>query len=247
MSRGLTAPRCLAALALALAACSSTVRSGLREPEADALILALDEAAIGATKERGRGASTFDVEVPRADLAAALRALESHGRLEPAQPGFSEVLGPPALVPTPSEERDRRALALAGELAQTIEQLPGVARARVHLAPPAARPALDAPPGTWRAALVVQRRAGQPALDEGALRSVLQGALDPLPAANVAIVQTEAAAPRRGEWTRLGPFTVAQRDAPALRATLAGALALSALSALLAITVVARRRVGSTG
>jgi len=243
-SRSLTA----LALALALASCSTTLRSGMREHEADALILALDEAAIAATKERGRGPSTFQVRVARADLASGLRVLQSQGLLAPGQPSFADVLGDPALVPTPVEERDRRALALAGELARTIEQLPGVARARVHLSPPEPRPALDAPPAAWRASIVVQRRAGQPAVDDGALRSLMQGAVHPLPAANVAILQTEAVAARRAVWTRLGPFTVAERDAPALRALLAGALALSALSALLSIAVVAaRRRVRGAG
>lgn len=231
-----------AALALALCACSAAVRSGVREHEADALILLLDEAAIAATKERAQRPSTFEVHVPRADLASALRALRSHGRLDPDQPGFADVLGEPPLVPTPAEERDRRAIALAGELARTIEQLPGVARARVHLSPPSPRPALDAPPATWRASVVVQRRAGRPALDEASLRSLLQGAVDPLPATQIAIVQTEADAARQPEWARLGPFTVAKRDLPALRATLAGALALNVLSALLLVAILARKR-----
>jgi type III secretory pathway lipoprotein EscJ len=230
-----------AALALALCACSAAVRSGVREHEADAMILLLDEAAIAATKERGQRPSTFEVHVPRADLPRALHALRSQGQLNPVQPGFADVLGVPPLVPTPTEERDRRALALAGELARTIEQLSGVTRARVHLSPPP-RTALDAPPATWRASVVVQRRAGQPALDEASLRSLVQGAVDPLPAIQIAIVQTEADAVRQPEWARLGPFTVAKRDAPALRATLAGTLALNVLSSLLLIAILARKR-----
>ena len=101
---------------------------------------------------------------------------------------------------------------------------------------------LDAPPETWRASVVVQRRAGHPALDEGPVRALLQGALAPLPDASIAVIQTQAPAPRLAQWARLGPFTVAKRDAPALRATLAGALALSMLSALLSIAAMVRKR-----
>src|SRR5689334_13907085 len=223
MARGRLARRVLGVLVLlacgASSACSDVVRSGLSEREADALLLALDDGAIGASKERGRGSGGYEVRVARSDLLRALRIARDGGALQPAPPAFADVYGEPPLVPTPDEERDRRAFATGGELARSIEALPGVLHARVHLTPPEPRAALDAAPQAWRASLLVQRRAGAPQVDEGALRALVAGAVDPLPPERVAIVQTELAAPRAPEHARIGPFTVAKRDAPALRAT----------------------------
>jgi len=233
--------RALLALACcALTGCSAVVRSGLSEHEADALLLALDDNAIAAGKERARGNGGYEVQVARAELTRALRIARDTGALQAQQPAFADLYAEPALVPTPAEEHARRAAATAGELARSLEALPGVLHARVHLTPPQPRAALDAPHGAFRASLLVQRRAGAPVIDEGALRALLAGAVAPLPAENVSIVQTELASPRRVEHTRIGPFTVAKRDAPLLRATLGIALALNALLAIMLIAFLAR-------
>jgi type III secretory pathway lipoprotein EscJ len=225
-----------------LAACTSVVRSGLSEQEAGALLLALDDHAIAASIEESGARARYEVRVPRAELTRALRVAREGGALRPAQPAFEDVYDEPALVATPAEERARHAFATSGELARSIEALPGVRQARVHLTPPEPRPALDSAPGRWRAALLVQRSAGTPPIDEHAILSLLHGAVAELPESNVAIVQSELSPPRRAEHARIGPFTVAKRDAPLLRAALAGTLALNALLAIMLIVVVARRR-----
>jgi len=244
MARGPTSfGRALFALACcALTACSVVVRAGLGEREADALLLALDDNAIGASKERARGSGGYEVRVARGELSRALRIARDSGALQAPQPAFADLYAEPALVPTPAEERSRQAAATAGELARSVAALPGVLHARVHLTLPEPRAALDAPHGAFHASALVQRRAGAPRVDEAAVRALLAGAVAPLPAENVSIVQTELASPRRAEHARIGPFTVAKRDAPLLRATLSGALALNALLAIMLITVVARRR-----
>lgn len=232
----------LALACFAFSACDAVVRSGMSEHEADALLLMLDDHAIAASKERARGRGGYEVHVARAELTSALRIARAGGALQPQQPAFADLYAEPALVPTPEEERIRQAEATAGELARSVKALPGVLHARVHLTPPQLRAALDAPHGAFRASLLVQRRAGAPAIDEAALRALLAGAVTQLPADNVLIVQTELASPRSVEHARVGPFTIAKRDAPLLRATLATALALNALLAILLVAVVARRR-----
>jgi type III secretory pathway lipoprotein EscJ len=224
-----------------LAGCTSVVRSGLSEEQASALLLALDDHAIAANVEKSGPRGSYEVRVPRAELASAQRIAHEHGALG-AQPAFADVYDPPPLVATPAEERARQAFATAGELARSIQALPNVRRARVHLTPPEPRGAFDAATGAWRAALLVQRAAGAPPVDEDALRRLLRGAVAELPATHIAIVQSELAPARRAEHARIGPFTVAKRDAPLLRATLAGALALNALLGIVLIVVVARRR-----
>ena len=231
-----------ALLATLLSGCTSVVRSGLSEREADAMVLALDDHAIAGTKERGRGSGVFELHVARGEVTEALRVLRAAGELQADQPSFAEVYGDVPLVPTPSEEQSRHAFAIAGELARSIEQLDGVTHARVHLSPPEPRLALDAPAGTWRASIIVQSRAGHAPIDEASLRELLRGAVTPLPADRIAILQAQVGAPRRAEWARIGPFTVSKRDAPRLRAAFGGALLLNGLLALMLIVIVARKR-----
>lgn len=225
-----------------LLGCTGVVRSGLSEEQASALLLALDDSAIVANVEQSGPRGSYEVRVPRAALADALRIARDQRALSVAQPAFADVYAERPWVATPAEERARQAFATAGELARSIQALPDVHRARVHLTPPEPRPALDAAKGTWRASLLVQRAAGTPPIDEDALRGLLQGAVPELPAANLTIMQSELARARRAEHAQVGPFTVAKRDAPLLRTTLAGALALNALLAITLIVVVARRR-----
>jgi type III secretion protein J len=240
MSRGLALVLLLGCTSLA--GCTGVVRSGLSERAADALVLALDDHAVAASKERATGRAGYEVRVPRADLTRALRIARDSGALEPAQPGFEDIYAEPPLVPTPAEERARQAFASAGELARSLEALPNVLHARVHVTPPEPRHVLGVAPASPRAALLVQRRAGTPQIAEPALRALVAGALGELPESHLAIVQSELPAPRPAEHARIGPFTVVKRDAPLLRATLAGALALNGALATLLVVVVARRR-----
>jgi type III secretory pathway lipoprotein EscJ len=223
-------------------ACTAPVRSDLSEQDADAIVLALDDSGIAATKERGPGARGYAVQVGRFELAAALRALDARGALAPRQPGFEALYAEPSLVPTPGEERARLSVALAGEVARSIERLPSVLSARVHLAPPEPVVVLDGPRPAWRASVLVLRKHGSAALDEPALRGLVAGAVDGLAAHDVTLMQSEAAAHSRAAFTRVGPFSVPSASASALRMLLALGLALHALLALALITVVARRR-----
>lgn len=241
MPRGLRACAVLVLLG-SLAACTSVVRSGLSELDADALVLALDDHAIAATKERARANGGYDVAVPSRQLAAALRIARDRAELQPRQPTFADVYGEASLVPTPSEERARLVQATAGELARTIEALPNVAYARVQLAPPPVASALDAKAASFHASVVVQRRASTPELPTQTLHALVEGAVGPLPEAALSIVQDEVAPVRLPQWERIGPFTVAKADAPRARLALAGLLALHALLAAMLIAVVTRRR-----
>jgi flagellar M-ring protein FliF len=237
-----TAPIVLSAIACAGLACTTPVRSDLSEHEADAIVLALDDSGIGASKARAPGARGFVVEVGRFELAAALRALDARGALTPRQPGFDTLYAEPSLVPTPTEERTRLGFALAGEVALSIERIPSVLSARVHLAAPEPPVVLDAPRPAWRASLFVLREHASAPLDEAMLRALVAGAVEGLAPQDITLAQSAAAAPRRSTVARVGPFSVAAASADALRTLLALGLALHALLALALITVVARRR-----
>lgn len=204
-------------------------------------MLALDDSAIAASKERMPGASRFEVHVSRLEATQALRAMRALGKLDPPQQGFSELYPEPSLVPTPSEERGRIAQAAAGELAHSLERLPNALRARVHVGVPEAT-ALDAPRPAWSASILIERRASTAAIDEASIRALVSGALRDIAATDIRIVQVEALAQRARTVTRVGPFSVATSSASQLKGVLAGALALNTALACGMIALVARKR-----
>src|SRR5262249_27458329 len=79
-------------LSLALGACKTAVRTGLSEREANQLIVALDAAAIGASKETDTGArDRYRVEVMNTDAARAIALLEAQHLPSRAEPGLDAL------------------------------------------------------------------------------------------------------------------------------------------------------------
>lgn len=233
------------ALAAALACgCASELASDLDEAQADEIVLALDEAGIGATKERAEGpGDRFRVVVAHEDVAAALAVLRDAQLPRERAPGIAELFAERGLVPSAVEERARQAAATAGELARSIERFEGVTRARVHLAlpDPAARP-LDEEPLSPRASVLIEHRPDAN-IDEDAVRALVAGAVPRLAAEDVAVVRTRARAVRSREphLVVLGPITVTRSSAGALKAILAASFALNLILAAALVLLRARR------
>lgn len=235
--------RCaLVATAVLAAACSTPLRSGLSEHEADRLLVLLSNASIAASKELDPATRRYRIEVSTLEVDSALRALEAGGALEPSEQSADELLGKASLVPTPAEERARHRLALEAELSATLERIDSVIDARVHLSLPRAS-ALDEKPPPASAAVLLRRKHGSTALDEQAARALIAAAVTGLEPPRVSVVQVEAAAPATSAGlARVGPFSVARASAPWLRAALFVALGLNAVLALLVIATLARAR-----
>lgn len=235
-------PRVL--LVVCLLGCQAELSADLDEAQADAIVLALDEAGIGAERERtdpGRDPARYRVLVARADVPGALAVLRDHELPRERGPGWASLFEGSSLVPSPHQERAREAAAVGGELARSIEGMQGVVRARAHVAlpGPTARP-LDAEAAAARASVLVTVRPGARA-DEAAIRALVAGAVDGLAAEDVAVVVAEAPAPARREpnlaW--VGPIAVSRGTATALKAILGGSLA---LNVILAVALVLSRR-----
>lgn len=233
-------------LALCLCACRAVVRSGLEEGEADRLVVALEGAAIGASKvldHRAGGRDRYRVEVAANETAHALGVLAASAPEERPQPGFAELYADPGLVPTLGEERARWSAATSGELARSLRALHGVVDARVHLAvAERGSEAFAAEHQVTRASVLVTRRAGLPPVDERAVRSLVTGAVDGLAPERVSLVQDEAPAARREHLVRVGPIRVTAESAGMLKLALGTALVLDAALALALVGAVARRR-----
>jgi len=170
--------------------------------------------------------------------------LEAQGLPRPVQPGFDELFRETGVLATPGEERARVIAASAGELSRSLEHLPGVVTARVHLAIPDSQTALDAKPVPMSAAVLLQRQSGLAPIAEGPVRELVASAIDGLDASRVTIVQVAARAAEDGppSLARVGPFTVGAASATGLRSVLGGALALDLLLAVALITLVRQRR-----
>lgn len=171
----------------------------LPEREANAVLVALDEGGVAASKIRQEGPEGgWAVEVARGDVARAHRLLAAR-ELPRARPaGLGEVFGRPGVVPTPVEEHARWLHALAGELAASVEAIDGVVEARVHLGLPSDDPLRPGQRGPGRAAVLVKCRpaaCGPLRSLEGGLRALVAGAAEGLSPEAVAVVVAEAAEP----------------------------------------------------
>jgi type III secretion protein J len=230
-----------------LMGCEAAVESGLEESEANAIVVALHEAQIGARKEADPGGEErFQVMVPTDDVGAALERMREEGLPRPQAPGFEEMFGEGGLVPTATEEQARYVAALGGELSSSIEAMEGVLDARVHVAlPDRRRIALDEQAPRPRASVLIRHRGARPAYSDEAVQALVAGAVQDMAPTDVAVVgvPVEIREASRGErLVSVGPITVTRGSATSLKAILGGALALHVLLAGLLVWVVRRRR-----
>lgn len=235
------------AISLALVGCESTIAGGLSEPQANEILVALQQEGIGGSKERDegpRGERAWKVTVPSDDGSRALEALRARNLPRATVPGLHEVFGEGSLVPTPTEERGRYAAALAGELSRSIETIDGVLGARVHVAIPDARSfALDEPARAPRASVLVRHRGGDAPFAPDAIQSLVAGAVDGLDPAQVSVVTvpTQSRTREAAPMTKVGPVWVAHGSADLLRGIFA-AIAVSGMLIAVLLTLWARRR-----
>lgn len=200
-----------------LAGCAGEdILHGLAEPQANEVLVALDEAGIRATKAREGGADAgWTISVPGRDVGRAHRALAERSLPRSRPAGFAEVFSKGSMVPTPTEEHALYLHALGGELSRSVEAIEGVVEARVHLGLPQPDPLRPGERAAPRAAVLVKCRTAACASIRGleaGIRSLVAGAADGLAPEAVSVVVTEAppapppaAAPaRRGSWLLVG-------------------------------------------
>jgi type III secretion protein J len=224
--------------ALVLSGCAGEeILHGLAEPQANEVVVALDEAGIRAGKDREDGADAgWTVSVGAGDAARAQRVLAERSLPRARPAGFAEVFSKGSMVPTPTEEHALYLHALGGELARSVEAIDGVVEARVHVGLPRADPLRPGAAPAPRAAVLVKCRPascdGVRALEPG-MRALVAGAADGLDAAAVAVViapAAEVAGPPPSLPRRRSPVLVGLAAAAALGAAGVGAAGLRARS-----------------
>jgi type III secretory pathway lipoprotein EscJ len=160
--------------------------------------------------------------------ASGLLAACAPGSKEPArepgecvQPGVEQLLGS-SLLPDPDERRLRREHALAGELAATLRELPGVHAARVHLSLPVTR-GFGREPATPGSAMIVLRADLAVVPGKPQIARLAAGAVPGLPAGNIEI-QVNAEPVACPELASIGPVRVTRETANLARVGVAALL-----------------------
>lgn len=80
--------------------------------------------------------STFEISVPAAEVSSARKLLLSRDLPRIPTSGLEVYTSGGAIIPTPTDERAKLMHAISGELEQTLENVNGVTRARVHIVLP---------------------------------------------------------------------------------------------------------------
>lgn len=186
------------ALALLSAGCQRIdVMSDLSEGDAIELIVLLRQNGVEAEKKRADSSQDgrWSLTVRSADASQAFLILSENDRPRDEPRGFAELLGGSHLLPTEIEEKAMFLQARAGELARTIESMPGVIHARVHLSAPEPDPlrqALQEEAPAPRAAVFVKQwerdDAESARTTEEDIKTLVAGSIERLDASNVAVV-----------------------------------------------------------
>lgn len=126
--------RCLSSLlgALALAGCSVNLQHDLAEDDANDIYVLLTKNGISATKEKDEGGNEprYIIAVPKQDVAAAAQLLREHSLPRPKADGLGIFKKSKGMIPTQTEERAMFIEALAGEVSNALNRVPGVLEAR---------------------------------------------------------------------------------------------------------------------
>lgn len=240
----------LSALAVLAGGCGVELEHGLNERQANQVAAVLEAAGVAADKVPEEGTNeVYKIVVARGEAGRAFALLEARDLPRREQRGLSDTFAAGSLLPSATEDRARYGAALAAELERTLEGVPGVVGARVHLALPPDEPLVGGAAQTRPTASVLLKTAGALPLADGDVQKLVAGAVPSLQAADVSVVRAAGVAdPTAPPLERVGPLRVA-RDSRTMAATLAtsGLLVIFLLAVGLVLTALRlgqlRRRV----
>lgn len=233
-----------AALALG---CAVPVAAALDEPEANRVVVALDQSGIDATKEADPTTEgKFRVTVARDDVGRALATMREEEVPRPKTRGVLDAADRGQLVPSQAAEHAQLVAGLAGELEKTLGGVDGVLAARVHLNLPPREPLRDGAPPKATASVLLEHRGSTPPLAPESIQRLVAGGAPGVVPADVAIVfvpRTSRAGGGRTDLAHVGPITVARGSMNTLKIAFASlvALVLALAAATLALWAKATR------
>lgn len=181
-------------LALALAACGGSVEllGNLHEAEANEVVAALAEAGITARKQPGKDGAV-NVAVGQSDIAKSLSVLRDAALPRERRATMGDVFRKEGLISSPLEERARYLWALSQELSETISQVDGVLKARVHVVLPERGVGGEPPMPSSAAVFVKHRRSHNMDSVVPEMRRLVASSIPGLAAEKVTVVLVPAA------------------------------------------------------
>jgi type III secretion protein J len=109
--------------------------SNINEREANEVVGVLSESDIKVTKLPGKDGAV-NLTVDQSQVARAISVLSAEGMPRERRATMGDVFRKEGLISSPLEERARYLWALSQELSETISQIDGVLRSRVHVVLP---------------------------------------------------------------------------------------------------------------
>ena len=229
-------------LTVLLVACvTHSLRTGLTEPEAQEIVVLLNEHGIEASSVKAagekKGTESWTVVIHGGDqnLARAWRVLEENGLPRQKNKGLEDVFSNSGMIPTATEEKARLLVGISGEISRALKSVTGVVDAHVLVVLPESSPLLDkserVPP---TASVLLKYRGSDLPLSEEEVKKLVARAVEGLQPENVAVVYKKIE-PKQGRNRSLIPLLGNQEF-------LLGALALLAISSVGCLALVAKSR-----
>jgi type III secretion protein J len=229
---------------VALTGCSVPVATALDEPDANRVVVALDQVGIDGSKEPDPIAEgKFRITVARDDAARALQTMRDEDLPRAKPRGLADAADRGQLVPSQAAEHAQLVAGLAGELERTLGSIEGVLAARVHLNLPQKDLLRDAPAGKATASVLVEHRGTTPPLAPESIQRLVAGGAPGLAPTDVAVVfvpRTPKPNANRQELAHVGPISVAKGSATILKGTFAGIVAVVLALAAVVLALYAR-------
>lgn len=188
----------LALVMVGLTACSTDLKQGLDERQADEILVALRERNIDAKKESrivNREAS-YAVTTSRTSLAEAQRVLVILGLPREKLVGIEDICGKAdALIPSPSIDRCKFQLALQNEIKRALVSIDGVVDVKVNVNIPEKVALTDNKAQRPTAAVMLKYipdEKGQAPFDDKKVREYVANSVDNLDFNDVSLLATPA-------------------------------------------------------
>jgi type III secretion protein J len=220
----------LAGCATFVLGCTVPVAAALDEPDANRVVVALDQAGIDASKEPDPTAEgKFRVVVARDDVGRALATMREEELPRPKTRGVLDAADRGQLVPSQAAEHAQLVAGLAGELEKTLGSIEGVLTARVHLNIPPREPLRDSPRPKATASVLIEHRGTTPPLTAESIQRLVAGGAPDVAPADVAVVfvpRTARASASRTDLAHVGPITVARGSMTTLKVAFASLVAI---------------------
>jgi type III secretion protein J len=206
--------------------CAVPVAASLDEPDANRVVVALDQSGIDASKEADpTSEGKFRVMVARDDVGRALATMREEELPRPKARGVLDAADRGQLVPSQAAEHAQLVAGLAGELEKTLGGIDGVLAARVHLNLPPREPLRDGPAPKATASVLLEHRGTTPPLAPESIQRLVSGGAPGVAATDVAVVfvpRTARASGGRTDLAHVGPITVARGSMTTLKIAFAG-------------------------